>query len=932
MTRSSKRVLIIFVVFLSIFVSSIFNGSSPVYARNPARIIDDIPRAKDKIFWLLKKWNPDALDTSFDEAGRLTRALGPEDIQRVLDVSELRVAESLFRSDLEKYLSKIYRSEELAGLPSQELVRFRKALNQLKEIRSSFTLRTGSFFVHADIEKAFKILNADFELGKLTARMPREEILEGAQRLTGKSLSSVLNVPKILRAGERWLSAAEYADLLSALKLKHGDLGGKIVNLERKVDRVRMTRPYFKMAKDRLAKLEQKLRDLHKAQERVLMEMYYLRENPRFVRVSFGRAFKGALKRLKGVEPDIEEKLIITDVRFGKILGDTVVGTCNVLYKIRHPGLKLAVVEGLLIIKTGVITVVAFAVLVPPAKSVVGDYLTMEAFKILDWQYRKFLEGYGEGKHDLSVECPVCHPNPDKDFLPEWKKHGMSELTQVENPMVQGDLNNFFFALFYGNMSAMPDPIRVGRDLYIALLMSALHYKMSYVTNETLQHVIWLRLGKTAETYEEKRMLLEDLNVSILSNYWIVEYAFFWPLIEPNVVSVAHEHLYHLLFPHYLHRQPDIIKKRYKEISEFLNDMKKEEDAVIEKAREFGFRVDEVGLEDAAGVARTEKRETYFTDPVSDPLKYGLLGKYLYEQEDSLRHASFRNLEMVPRIDEIKDDVEGAFTQKRIYLPEIQGKAFIWGGQEGEELKKREEIENMIEKVKEKQKKYIDNLLLNGIMGLSSTQRDIAAQMNREFPKTSEEIDRLLGQAPEEFETELLELMSEFDEEKEQLSESDEAGASEDRANDLSKLKEKYTEKYKELYQRAAKRTSHITQEEAERIAKLLESGNELSEEYKAFRKEYDKFVIENMKALAQLQGQLSTHDEKITKLIESLGGELKQAQLELSEIKRRLGDIESHIIADIRSALDAQNTQTVSKLEEILTLLKEIKEAINSK
>ena len=272
------------------------------------------------------------------------------------------------------------------------------------------------------------------------------------------------------------------------------------------------------------------------------------------------------------------------------------------------------------------------------------------------------------------------------------------------------------------------------------------------------------------------------------------------------------------------------------------------------------------------------------------------------------------------------------FTQKRIYLPEIQGKAFIWGGQEGEELKKREEIESMIEKVKEKQKKYIDNLLMNGIMGLSSTQREIAAQMNREFPKTSKEIDRLLGQAPEEFETELLELMAEFDEEKEQLSESDEAGASEDRANELSKLKEKYTEKYKELYERAAKRTSHITQEEAQRIVKLLESGNELSEEYKAFRKEYDKFVIENMKALAQLQGQLSTHDEKITKLIESLGGELKQAQLELTEIKQRLGDIESHIISDIREALDAQNAQTVSKLEEILTLLKEIKETINSK
>ncbi len=920
-----------------LFFSSFIFFQSIVFA-GPTELIDDLPRIHEKVFYLLKRWDVSRFSTFFDDTGRLVKPITAEEFAHGLNVRSIKLAEALFRGDLEEQLVKVYKSEEFAELPPLLKTQFQDAAEQLRRVRQGFTRVATPCFRHVEIESVFKLLNAEEALVLKVGREGREAILRQARRVTGDLVSDVLQVSKGLRAGERFLTALERSSILEAMKLKYGSLSrdGRLDKLRTRLRRWEMRRPQGKTLRAQLINLKKKISDLETAQERLLSEIFYLQEVPQVKKVRFIEAFQNSRLRLQGLQPPIEQQYAIGAARFGKFFGDTWVGTCNLTSKLAHGGPVITAIEGLIIIKGSLITVFALSVLVPPSQSVVGDFLTMMAFKTLWWKYKDFISEDNVGgtykssqdkTHDLTKACPICHPEENKNFFEEWKNHGMPEFLQVDNELVNGNLNNYFLSLFYASNAAMTAPMTKGRNLYIELLTNVLYFKMTYVTNEILQHVIWLRLGKKAESYAEKKMLLQDINVSILSNYWIVEFSFLYPIIEPNLERVVYKSLYHMLFPHYLHRQPQLIETRYKKISEFLLEIKKDENKVVEKAKEFGFQVSDVSLGDVGQVPRTEKKPFYV--PL---LQYPLLGHFLEEQQSSLGANPFKNLDLLPRLDAAREQMNEAFKTKKILLPAIEGSAFLFDdSDEGEELNKRQIIEEMIEKMKEKQQKFIDDLLRDGILGLSISQQKMASDLNRNFPKTSEEVERLLGTTSVELGKEIQKIGDEYQAEMDKTLEAIKKETVENSDEAMQTLHKKYQEKYGELVRRFIEKIDQTKEVASQNIATILENSNSTKEEFKEFRREYDRFVIQNLASLSKLQTTLEAQDQKLAELIQALGEELKTAQLDRAELKRMLENIQTELTQRIAVAIEDGNKQTAAKLEEIHQLLEKIYEILKS-
>ncbi|MBI2609273.1 MAG: hypothetical protein HYW47_06730 [Deltaproteobacteria bacterium] len=911
--------------------------------------IDDIGRVDQKLFQMLRRWDVEDFRTLIDpETKRLLQGADilPEHVLVGLDIGDIKAAQALFRSDFEKQLGRVVKSHEYQQLDSLSKTRFHEAIGHFKEIRRFFTTPGRSPFFDESIENVFRFLVSEEDYIAHFQGLRREEILEKAYTRQGQRLSRVLAVP-LRSKSERLLEEAERLDLLRTLKIKYGETLEKLSRKQVEVNRIEFTRPWSKMGQKKLEALRNEVQDFEKALQKLLDQMALLRNNGDMLHLSFSTAFLESVKKLVGVEPDISKIVMSGPAEMGRFVGDVWVGTCNFGYKTRKLLPRKSVVKAIVILDGVTVMVLAFSIVVPPTKSVVGDFLTMLAFKALWWKYKEFLETdhdeptgkliprkegevvevlrAGELKHDLALACPVCHPREGKDFSEEWKQHGMNELLQIDNPKLKGNLNTLFMAMFYANSAALTEPMIRGRDMYIGILKSVLTFKDTYVTNEILQNVLLLRLGKKAETYEERKMLLQDINASILSNYWIVEFAFFHPIIEPNLGALTSKFLYHQLFQHYLHRQPQIISMRYDKISEFLKELKKKEDEVIKKAKEFGFKVDDISLGDAGTVARTTKEKVHFIETS----KLALLGEFLIEQENTLNVDPIQSLDLLPRVEKAREKVEEAFKTKRIYLPGIENRAFIFeASEEGERLQKRKIIEDMIEEVKEMQRNFLENHLMSGFVNINNAQAELAAKLNREFPKTSEELDESLGTLRPQFESEILNIQKEYEVELESLKQEIEDGNIENAAQTQEELRERYQKRYKNIIVGSIEKGEIAKEVTTQKISQILDNQNKLVEEVSDFKNEYGKFIIQNIDSLAQVQKTLETQDEKITTLMDVLAGEFQQAKIERAEMKKLLQNIDSNLAQNL-SLLQENSYETSEKLDNIQALLQEIREAL---
>lgn len=272
----------------------------------------------------------------------------------------------------------------------------------------------------------------------------------------------------------------------------------------------------------------------------------------------------------------------ITDFRRGLVW--------TIKYKYRVSGSILGTVG---------IFVLALTAAQPLAQLYIGSQVKRMAMTVAQEQYSYYINQLEKGPQEHNLEkCPFCDIG--------------GEVTQDDGHEIRKDwesLTNFWLSLYTNSASEVTDEMSFGRHSMVGIIKEILLIRNALVVNKILDHVIKIRLNWEPSP-PEKRKMLGDLNEIFTANEWLLEWAYLYPLIYPRSAAFMDASLYHLGFQHFVHSNKDFAKEQYDEIRDFLIKQTKEELEIVEKARNVGLKVEEVGpiqIFEEVGVDPTNK-------------------------------------------------------------------------------------------------------------------------------------------------------------------------------------------------------------------------------------------------------------------------------------------------------------------------------------